>query len=122
MISFYDFDKAIRFIQERAEEEQHINDVFTEIYNDCLFFPYTKYEEGMVRLLAAATSSEGYNSIDDITYFIYDLDYGRNWVEGSCDYHDEDIKLQSTKNLYDFIVRQNKEAEDEKKSKETCSD
>ena len=56
MISLHDFDKAIRFIEERDNGIEKINKVFTEEFEDSVFYPYFKYEAAFVDLLIAAVS------------------------------------------------------------------
>ena len=43
MISLHDFDKAIRFIDERNKGVEKVNKVFTEEFEDSVFYPYFKY-------------------------------------------------------------------------------
>lgn len=107
MISFEAFDKTINFIKERQEKELQINKVLTEEFEDSTFLPYDKYESAMVDLLAAATSSKDYNSLEDIEYFIYELDFGAEWQEGFLtDAKGATIKFQTSKDLYDYITSQ----------------
>lgn len=107
MIKYEDFEKAIRFIDERNQATIRINEAFTDEFEDSIFYPYTRYETAMVELLVAATS-EKYDTGDDIYYFIYDLDCGREWEPGMVtDKDGNDIKMETIRDLYDYIVKEN---------------
>lgn len=107
MIKYEDFEKAIRFIDERAQAMSRLNKAFTDEFEDSIFYPYTRYETAMVELLIAATS-EKYDTREDIYYFIYDLDCGREWKPGMVtDKDDNDIKMGTIRDLYDYIVKEN---------------
>ena len=107
MIKYEDFEKAIRFIDERAQAMSKLYKAFTDEFEDCIFYPYTRYETAMVELLVAATS-EKYDTEDDIYYFIYDLDCGREWKPGMVTDEDgNDIKMGTIRDLYDYIVKEN---------------
>lgn len=107
MIKYEDFEKAIRFIDERAQAMSRLNKALTDEFEDSIFYPYTRYETAMVELLVAATS-EKYDTGEDIYYFIYDLDCGREWKPGMVtDKDDNDIKMGTIRDLYDYIVKEN---------------
>ena len=50
----------------------------------------------------------------DISYFIYDLDFGKKWTPGSITYHDKDIPVRNVDELYDFIEMQYNDEYDKK--------
>ena len=41
----------------------------------------------------------------DIEYFIYELDYGKNWKPGSCWDNGKEVDLSDSGKLYDYITR-----------------
>ena len=42
---------------------------------------------------------------DDISFFCWELDFGRKWEEGCMvDEDDNDIDLSSSENLYDYLI------------------
>lgn len=104
MISLHDFRKAVEFIKERDEAMNKINKVFTDEFEDSIFYPYFRYEHAMIELLVAATSDK-YNTEDDINYFIYELDFGDSWKPGMItDKDGNDIKMATIEDLYNYIV------------------
>ena len=108
MISLHDFDKAIRFIEERDKGVEKVNKVFTEEFEDSVFYPYFKYEAAFVDLLVAAVS-DNYDAREDIECFLYELDYGHNWEPGMItEAGGTDVKMSSTEDLYNYIVENNK--------------
>lgn len=107
MIKYEDFERAIKFIDERAQAMSRLSKAFTDEFEGSIFYPYTKYESAMVELLIAATS-EKYNTEEDIYYFIYELDCGREWKPGMVtDKDGNDIKMGTIRDLYDYIVKEN---------------
>ena len=41
-----------------------------------------------------------------ISYWMYELDYGKDWHEGCATIDGKDLKLQTSRDLYDFLVRE----------------
>ena len=108
MISLEQFNDAITFIEERDRAMVKVNDVFTEEFEDTIFYPYFRYEAAMIKLLIASVS-DNYDATEDIEYFIYELDYGKKWTRGMItDQDGNDIKMQTVIDLYNYITEQNK--------------
>jgi hypothetical protein len=64
-----------------AEHEQLIVDILTDIFNDSAF--------------------------DWISYFIYDLNFGKDWYEGCIrDKEGNDIPLKNISDLYDLLINE----------------
>ena len=65
-------------------------------------------ECSLTSLLEDATNDkdEGYGSL--LTFFLYDLDGGKEWVPGSItDESGNDIKLQTAEDLWDYLESKN---------------
>lgn len=98
-----EFVDYIDFIKERDEKMEQINNLFTEEFEDSVFYPYFRYESKLVGLLKTVMHDEG----DWIGYFIYDRDYGRDLKFG--DVMDSDgtpIPMSTVEELYDFLINE----------------
>lgn len=96
-----DFVKYIEFIKERQENMDKINEVFTDEFEDSIFYPYARYESALVKLL----SSVMHDKFDDIGYFIYELDFGQKYEDGCIQEKDGTlIDLSTAEKLYDYLV------------------
>jgi len=73
------------------------------------------HESAVVRLLEVLMR----DLHENISYFIYELDYGRNYKPGMVTDSDGEIDLSSAHSLYQFLVRENFE---EDKAACTCAD
>lgn len=96
------FIEIIDFIKERKCAERKINDIMTDGYDDCIFFPNTKYESKMIELLEYIMEDTNHW----ISYFIYDLDFGNKYEVNTaiwCD-NGEPIPLGTPEALYNFLM------------------
>ncbi len=82
MISKDLFVETINFIKERNEFEIKLNNMLTEEYSDCIFYPSNKWFDKVVQLLSAGFDYEDEIISDWIYYFIFELDFGKKWKEG----------------------------------------
>lgn len=96
------FSVYIEFIKERDKNMEKINKLFTEEFEDSIFYPYFRYEAQMVRLLETVMKDKG----EWISYFIYDLDFGNKWHENCVTDGDKDIPLGTIEDLYNFLVEE----------------
>lgn len=44
-----------------------------------------------------------------IEYFVYELNFGKKWKEGTITQNGKGIKIQTAENLYDFLMMNNNE-------------
>lgn len=98
-----EFVDYIDFIKERDEKMEQINNLFTEEFEDSVFYPYFKYEAKLVGLLKTVMRDKG----EWIDYFIYERDYGRDLKFG--DVMDSDgtpIPMSTAEELYDFLINE----------------
>ena len=96
------FTKALNFIQEQWEFTRKINALFTEAFEDSVFYPHFKYEAVLVKVLTEAMQDKG----EWIDYFIYELNMGKEYQPGSVTVDGEDVKLATIDDLYDLLVKE----------------
>lgn len=106
MISRKMFKDEMSFIQERKSAENRLTEVFSEEFVDCNFFPYMRYETEMVKLLGNLMEDES----DWIGYFIYELDFGKNYKEGDVTEINQESKevavpMGTVDELYNILVQ-----------------
>lgn len=95
-----EFIEIIDEIKKYRKKIDNIQIVLEENCEDALFFP-PSLETVLVNTLELA-----FNDIDDmIGYFVYDLEFGEKWTVGTVlDKDGNDIKLQTTEDLYDYLI------------------
>lgn len=94
------FVKAINDLEDCQRRINNIQTVLEENCWDAIYCPPT-VEETLIDVL-----SEAFNDKDeDISYFIYELDFGKDWKPGTITTDNgEDIKMQTAEDLYDYLV------------------
>lgn len=98
-----DFVDYIEFIKERDEKMEQINNLFTDEFEDSIFYPYFKYEAKFVNLLKTVMHDDG----DWIDYFIYERDYGKDLKLGDVTESDgTPIPMSTAEELYDFLINE----------------
>lgn len=102
------FVQTINFIRDRNDSMNKLNKVFTEEFEDSVFYPYFKYEAQMLKVLAASFDYDE-DIIDDwISYFCFELDFGRKYSSNEEYAWEKDgtpIKLGSAEELYDYLFK-----------------
>lgn len=76
-----------------------------EEFIDSIFYPYSRYESKMVELLEAIMIDA---KCQWISYFIYELDFGKNYVDGCVSYKKDNggsIDISTPEKLYDFLIK-----------------
>ena len=98
------FVHYINFIKERKEKVDQINEIFTEEFEDSVFYPHTRYETELIRLLQYVFN----DSDNDIDYFIYELDFGENDMAGEAIERNDGtvVSLTSPEELYDYLIKE----------------
>ena len=103
MLSKEMFIKCINFMKERNDAMGKINEVFTEEFEDSIFYPYFKYENMLSQVLKDTMQDKG----DWIEYFLYEGDYGRDLKPDSVTEADgTPIDITTPEKLYDFLVKE----------------
>lgn len=100
-----EFCNSIKFILNRNSAMNKINKLFTEEFEDSVFYPYFKYETELVKVLKIIMKDNTDESWID--YFLYELDGGTKWTKDSVTYADgTPIKLKTPEDLYEFLIEE----------------
>lgn len=104
MISLEQFEDIISFIKEQSENQVRLNKVFTETFEDSVFYPYLKYEAKMIELLENIMNDRD----NDICYFIYETHFGRDADKYFITLEDgTEIHFYTTEDLYNYLMEEN---------------
>ena len=100
------FVETISFIRDRSDAMDKLNKVFTEEFEDSVFYPYFKYEAQMLKVLAASFDHDDAIIDDWISYFCFELDFGRKYTK-ECAWEKDGtpIKLGTAEELYDYLFK-----------------
>lgn len=99
MISKDSFCEIINFIKEMRDSEDRINKFLNKELGDFSCFLYSKYEDKVVELL------DDIFETDFVSYFIYELNFGRNYECGNVvGENGENIDISTPEMLYDFLI------------------
>lgn len=103
MLSKETFVKTINFLKERNDKVEEINKLFTEEFEDSIFYPYFKYEHVVVKLLTEIMKDKG----DWIEYYLYECDYGNDIKPDSVQEEDgTPIDITTPEKLYEFLIKE----------------
>ena len=93
------FRKAIEDIRRIHNFEEDVNGLLRKFNTDGEYFVPT-CEDMLVKVL-----QDSMNDTDEfISYFIYDLNFGKEWKEGNVVDNGKDIKLSTIDELYDYLI------------------
>jgi hypothetical protein len=101
---FVELMKSLKELDDKDTEfSKQISDNF-----DCValrYVPTDKYTSIIISLLNKMYNLKSYEHIGtDIEYFIYELDWGKNYKDGSVSDGDKNIDLSTPDKLYDYIT------------------
>ena len=111
MLSKETFVEAINRLRELSNAEQALYDATNGSMQLLEWKPYSDVIDMYVRMLEEAMNVE----VDDmygsnISYFIYDLEYGTKWTETSItDANGTPIDISTVEKLYDFLIAERAE-------------
>lgn len=96
------FVEAINFIEERSHKMDELNKMFTEEFEDSVFYPYSKYNTVLIKVLQNVMQDQS----DWIGYYCWDLDFGKKWVPGTITDKDghTDIVLKTAEDLWNLLT------------------
>lgn len=100
------FVQTINFIKERSDVMRKINKVFADEFVDSTFYPYFKYETQMLKVLAASFDYKDDVIEDWISYYCYELDFGREHKLGDVEFDGAPIPLGTPEELYDMLFKE----------------
>ena len=115
MIIKEQFVAILKKLEETDVKEEKLNEVMglmsPELYVH--FYPTWEYKSIIIDLLNYEFygKMEASDYISDIEYFIYDLNYGKNWTEDSLtELNGTPIDISTADKLYDYLIEEyNKE-------------
>lgn len=98
------FDETIKALDHQYAHDQRCSDAFKIILPDAFPSLYDNYTLSgqLIHLLKLAFQDEEDSWIE---YFIYELEFGRNYTDGCAKMADgSHIKLYNASDLYDFLL------------------
>ena len=99
MLSKELFIETIDFIRERNDQENKIHQMFKEEFTDGIFWPYSKYENQLVKVLEEAME----DSERWISYYCWEKDFGRDDKLKAFDEDRKEIPLTSSEDLWNLL-------------------
>ena len=103
MLSKEVFVECINFMKDRSDAADKVNKVFTDGFEDSVFYPYLRYETMMEKVLKDAMCDEN----DWISWFLYEMDYGRDVkLDSAAEEDGTPIDLTTPEKLYDFLIKE----------------
>ena len=100
------FVQTINFIRDRNDAMSKINKVFTNEFQDSVFYPYIKYESKLLEVLAASFDYDDDIIYDWISYYCFELDFGRKYKLGDVSLNGVPIPLGTPEELYDMLFEE----------------
>lgn len=100
------FVQTINFIKERNDAMDKLNEVLVDEFVDSVFYPYFKYEDQLVKVLAASFDYDDDIIGDWIAYYCYELDFGRKHKLGDVTFKGVPIPLGTPEELYDMLFKE----------------
>lgn len=94
-----EFVEAINAIKEYHKKVDNIQAVLEENCEYAVLCP-PSLESALVHALVDSFN----DSTGVIDYFIYELKFGDKWHPGCITVHNEDFKMQTPEDLYDYLV------------------
>ena len=101
MLSKELFIETIDFIRERNDQENKIHQMFKEEFTDGIFWPYSRYEEQLVKVLTEIMDDK---ETEWISYYCWEKDFGRDSKLQVFDKDGKEIPLNSSEDLWNILV------------------
>lgn len=106
MITKEEFIKYIDNIKKSLEMEDDLNEWIRK-YSDggwCIFNPLWQIIEDEIKLMTDNICGKQDYEVDDIDYFIFELEFGTKWKPGTITENGKDIDWSTSEKLYDYMV------------------
>lgn len=104
------FVETINFIKERSDAMDKLNSAFSDEFTDSVFYPYLRYENQLIKVLAASFDYDDDIAADWIIYYCFDLDFGRKHILGSVTEMQNGVEvaipLGTPEELYDMLFKE----------------
>lgn len=101
MLSKELFIETIDFIRDRNDQENKIHQMFKDEFTDGIFWPYSRYENQLVKVLIEIMHDQ---ENEWISYYCYEKDYGRDDKLEVFDKNNNKIPLKTAEDLYNLLV------------------
>lgn len=98
MINKENFVKYIHKIENLHHIEENINKATNGLD---WFISFAEHEQLMIDILEDVFDDKN----EWISYFIYELDFGKKWRNGTITFNGEDIPMSTARGLYDVLVK-----------------
>ena len=107
-MKFENFEKILNAIELTLEKNSKRSEILSELYES---FVVTEPDlvSDVIKLLESEFADEG----EWISYFIYDLSFGKDYQDGCITDHDKNISLKTIRELYDFLLKNKNKNENE---------
>jgi hypothetical protein len=97
----YDFISAIEALQKQYEHDQKCSDAMEVIFPNDFISGYDNH--WLTNKLVELLENNMNDSEEWISYFLYELDFGKKWKPGTVTEGDKDIPLRNAEDLYDLL-------------------
>ena len=106
MITKEKFFEILDYIQETNDFENNLREVFKNSKRETDFMDAAIFTDFRMMDYVFDLLEDEFNDSDHwISYWIYELDFGKSWSPGTViDEDKKDIKLQTKEDLYDFLM------------------
>ena len=101
-VDFEEFSEIIDGIKNEIEFQEGIEELVRGVHGEY-------YRETSCVYYTISLLNKIFRDDDDyplIDYWIYDLDFGKRWKEGSVTHNGSDVKLETVSDLYDALTKQ----------------
>jgi len=97
-----EFKRAIAALEIMSRDERDIGEALTA-GPEWIGSSWVQEYYGLIEQMCDISSDYD----NDLSYFVYDLDFGRNWHPGMVtDENGEDVPLSTIDNLWDLLTRE----------------
>lgn len=95
------FVETILALKKQTEHDRKFAKKISKLFTDCQMIGYNNdvLIEQMVKVLSELTRDKG----DWIGYYVWELNFGDDWLEGAVMVGDKDIKLQTPTDLWNLL-------------------
>ena len=102
------FIESIDAIEKQYRHDQKCSDAFSVILPDDHISLYDNHRvtNQLTKVLQIAMDDENKGSW--IEYYMWELDFGKDWKKGYITIKDKDVPLQNAENLWNLLIDKNK--------------
>lgn len=99
-------EKFVSIMETIKKEYNHVikvNSLLNQIFEDGGGYPQMYCYNELVELLKFLFNDDNNDSIID--YYIYELDFGKDWYKGCITVNKEDIDISNSEKLYEYLIK-----------------